>query len=82
MQGRFVSAQFEDDLNTAELGSAFVVDVALWRPIPVPKMSAGEVFLAVENLFDTTYAVGKDPSTGLITTGTPLLVHGGVRVRF
>jgi hypothetical protein len=36
----------------------------------------------VENLFDSTYAVGKDPTSGLITTGTPLLVHGGVRVQF
>ena len=82
VQGRFVSAQFEDDQNTAELGSFFVMDLMFWRPIPLPKVSLGEVFLAVENLFDTTYAVGKDPSTGVVTTGTPLLVHGGIRLRF
>lgn len=81
-QGRFISAQFEDDQNQNDLGSFFVADLMLWRPIPVPKVSAGEVFLGVENLFDTTYAIGKDPSTGVVTTGTPLLVHGGVRLRF
>jgi outer membrane receptor protein involved in Fe transport len=81
-QGRFVGSQFEDDLNSTELGSVFVVDLSVWRPIPIPKASAAELFLAVENLFDTTYAVGKDPSTGVVTTGTPLLVHGGIRIRF
>ncbi|HXH13647.1 MAG TPA: TonB-dependent receptor [Alphaproteobacteria bacterium] len=82
VQGRFVGNQFEDDRNEEELGSFFVVDLNLWRPIPLPLASASEIFLAVENLFDTTYAVGKDPATGVITTGTPLLVHGGLRFRF
>lgn len=82
VQGRFVGDQFEDDRNEEELGSFFVVDLNLWRPIPLPLASASEIFLAVENLFDTTYAVGKDPATGVITTGTPLLVHGGLRFRF
>ena len=37
-----------------------------------------EVFAGAQNLFDTEYFVGTLPTT----TGTPRLVHGGVRVRF
>jgi outer membrane receptor protein involved in Fe transport len=81
VQGRFIGDQFEDDLNSLKLGDYFVVDLMLWRPIPLPKLAAGEVFLAVENLFDRTYQVAKT-ADGIITTGTPVLVHGGVRVRF
>lgn len=81
VQGRFIGDQFEDDLNSLKLGEYFVVDLMLWRPIPLPKLSAGEVFLAVENLFDRTYEVAKT-ADGIVTTGTPVLVHGGVRVRF
>src|SRR5262249_48296268 len=69
--GRFVGNQFEDDRNQILLRSFFVANVNLWRPIPLQLMAAGEVFLGVENLFNSTYAVGKDPVTGLVTTGTP-----------
>ncbi|MDE2321868.1 MAG: TonB-dependent receptor [candidate division NC10 bacterium] len=81
VQGRFVGDQFEDDLNSLKLGDYFVVDLMLWRPIPLPKLSAGEIFLAVENLFDRTYEAGKT-ADGVVTIGAPVLVHGGVRVRF
>jgi outer membrane receptor protein involved in Fe transport len=81
VQGRFVGDQFEDDLNSLKLGDYFVVDLMLWRPIPVPKLSAGEIFLGVENLFNRTYDVGKT-ADGVVTIGAPVLVHGGVRVRF
>ena len=81
IQGRFIGDQFEDDLNTLKLGDFFVVDLMLWRPIPVPKFSSGEIFLAVENLFDRTYEAGKT-ADGIVTTGMPLLVHGGLKVRF
>jgi outer membrane receptor protein involved in Fe transport len=82
VQGRFVGDQFEDDRNENELDSFFTVDLSLWRPIPVPYVAASEVFVAVENLFDTTYAVGKDPATGVVSIGAPLLFHGGIRFRF
>ena len=82
VQGRFVGDQFEDDRNENGLSSFFLVNVNLWRPIPLPLVTASELFLGVENLFDTTYAVGKDPSTGLVTIGSPRLVHGGLRFRF
>lgn len=81
VQGRWVGDQFEDDLNSLKLGDYFVVDLMVWRSIPLPKLSAGEVFLAVENLFDRTYEVAKT-ADGIITTGMPVLVHGGLRVRF
>jgi outer membrane receptor protein involved in Fe transport len=82
VQGRFVGDQFEDDRNSNDLDSFFVLDLSVWRPLPLPFAAAGEIFLAVENLFDTTYAVGKDPATGVVSIGAPLLLHGGVRMRF
>ncbi|MBI4381861.1 MAG: TonB-dependent receptor [candidate division NC10 bacterium] len=81
VQGRYVGDQFEDDLNSLKLGDFFVVDLMLWRPIAIPKVSAGEVFLGVENLFDRTYEAGKT-TDGIVTIGAPVLVHGGIRVRF
>jgi outer membrane cobalamin receptor len=77
VQGRYISDQFEDDLNTLTLGEFFVLDVMLSRPIA----KWGEMFLGVENLFDQTYEVGKT-TDGVVTVGTPRLVHGGLRLRF
>jgi hypothetical protein len=37
--------------------------------------------LGVENLFDTTYEVGKT-TDGIVTIGAPLLVHGGIQAQF
>jgi hypothetical protein len=82
IQGRFVGDQFEDDRNQNVLRSFFTANVNLWRPIPLPLTTAAAIFLGVENLFDTTYAIGKDPATGLVTTGSPRLVHGGIKFRF
>jgi iron complex outermembrane receptor protein len=75
--GRFVGRQFEDDLNTLPLGSFFVVDVFLSRAVA----RWGEVFVAVENLLDETYATGRT-SEGVISVGAPRLVRGGLRVAF
>lgn len=82
LQRRYVGDQFEDDRNETELGSFFVVDLSLWRPLRLPGVAASEVFVAVENLFDTIYAVSKDPVTGVVSIGAPLLFHGGMRFRF
>jgi hypothetical protein len=49
--------------------------------MPIPRLSASELFLSVENLFDTTYEVGKT-TDGIVTIGAPVLVHGGIRIRF
>jgi outer membrane receptor protein involved in Fe transport len=77
LQGRYVSDQFEDDENTLKLGDYMTADLTLSRPIA----KWGELFLAFENLFNRTIEVGKT-TDGIITTGTPFLVHGGIRLRF
>ena len=60
------------------LGSDFfVVDVTISRLIT----KSAEVFLAVENLSDGTIEVAKT-TDGVVTTGTPRLVHGGLQIRF
>jgi outer membrane receptor for monomeric catechols len=82
LQGRYVGDQFEDDRDETEVASLFVVELSLWRPIPRPVVAASEVFVAVESLFDTIYADGKDPVVGVVSIGAPLLFHGGIRFRF
>ena len=77
IQGRYVGEQFEDDLNSLTLDDFFVVDLFLSRQITAEL----EVFLGVENLFNTTVEVGKT-ADGIVTIGAPLLIHGGIHVRF
>ena len=77
VQVRFVGDQFEDDLNTLPLGSYTVVDLTISRAFA----KWGEVFVAVENLFDQTYAVGRT-TNGVTSIGAPRLVRGGVRLTF
>jgi len=75
--GRWVGDQYEDDLNTLQLGSYFVMDLFLSR-------SFGkwfEAYLAIDNLFDKTYTTGRT-SEGVISIGEPRLIRGGVRVHF
>jgi iron complex outermembrane recepter protein len=74
---RYVGGQFEDDLNTLPLGGYVVFDVALSRA--VTKWS--ELFVAIENVFDRTYSTGRT-TEGVISTGTPRFVRGGVRLAF
>jgi outer membrane receptor for ferrienterochelin and colicin len=76
VMGRFVDEQFEDDLNSLELGSSVVVDVA----IHVPVGERFNFFAGVENVFDEEIESGLT-ADGLLTVGTPLIVHGGVRLR-
>jgi outer membrane cobalamin receptor len=74
LQGRWASAQFEDDLNQLPLSSFAVADLALRRPFG----DRLEVFLAVENLFDEKVVTGRTP---LETLGAPRLIQLGVTVR-
>src|SRR5262249_29352372 len=55
LTARYTGRQFEDDLNTLPLGSYFVMDLFLSRKIT----KWAEVFLGIENLFDTTYSTGR-----------------------
>jgi outer membrane receptor protein involved in Fe transport len=74
---RVVGGQFEDDLNTLELGSFFVIDLFASRAIG----RWGELFLAVENLLDTAYSVGRS-TDGITSIGAPRTVRGGLRLAF
>jgi outer membrane receptor protein involved in Fe transport len=71
---RWLSHAYEDDLNTLQLPAFAVVDLSLAR-----ELGRGvEVFLAVENLLDREYLVGR---AGVDTVGAPRLVRGGLRLR-
>jgi iron complex outermembrane receptor protein len=76
LQVRYVGSQFEDDLNTRELDDYLVVDLSVWKKIKANL----DLFLGVENLFDQTFEVGKS-ADGLVTIGSPLRVHLGVRLQ-
>lgn len=72
-QVRVLGAQFDDDLNQFELDEFAVVDVYAGHSIA----RGLQAFIAVENLFDTEYDVGRTP---LRTIGWPRTVRGGVRM--
>ncbi len=74
---RVVGDQFEDDLNTLKLGSFFVIDLFVSRAIT----RWAEVYLAVENLLDATYSVGRS-TDGVTSIGAPRSVRGGLRLTF
>ncbi|MFZ1060581.1 MAG: TonB-dependent receptor [Candidatus Rokuibacteriota bacterium] len=77
LTARFVGGQFEDDLNTLPMGSYWVLDLLLSRPVG----KWGEVYLGIENLLDETYSTGRT-SEGVVSIGAPFLVRGGVRLAF
>jgi outer membrane receptor protein involved in Fe transport len=74
VQGRWAGDAFDDDRNSLSLGEQRVVDLRAAR-----ELAGGEAFVAVENLFDASYAVGRTPLT---TVGSPRLARAGVRWRF
>jgi outer membrane receptor protein involved in Fe transport len=72
-QLRITGSQFEDDQNVFRLGRATVLDVFAGRTLP-GRMTA---FVAVENLLDATYDVGRTP---ILTTGLPRTARIGVLI--
>lgn len=70
---RGTSAQYDDDRNELELGSFAVVDLSVSRAIT----RSVQAFVAVENLFDQEYDVGRTP---IRTIGWPRSVRLGARV--
>jgi iron complex outermembrane recepter protein len=72
-QLRVTGLQFEDDLNVFPLHRATVVDLFGSRSF-ARKVSA---FVAVENVFDGQYDVGRTP---ILTTGLPRAAGVGVQV--
>lgn len=75
VQLRWVGPQFEDDLNTLPMAGYVVVDALLSRRV-FWKLDA---FLAVENLFDREYLVGR---AGVDTLGAPFSIRGGLKLRW
>ncbi len=74
---RYVGPQFEDAENRLRLGSAWVVDVSISAPLG----RSGEVFLGVENLLDQASDLERT-GDGVVTTGGPRAIRGGLRFRF
>ncbi len=72
---RVISSQFEDDLNTLPMAAYAVVDLSAARAIAGPV----DVFAAIENLFNTSYRVGR---AGIDTVGAPFSFRVGLRLRY
>lgn len=79
---QFIGRQFDDDLNLrtvpgeTEPGMPGYVTADLSASRDINR--SVQVFLGVQNLFDKAYVVQTNPTT----VGTPLIAHGGVRIRF
>lgn len=71
---RWLDRQFEDDENLLRLGAAVVVDLGVSREIG----AHAEIFLQAENLTDESVETGRS-ATGVVNTGTPRMVSGGIR---
>jgi outer membrane receptor protein involved in Fe transport len=70
---RVTGAQFEDDLNVFRLRSAGVLDAFVSR-----RVGGGvSAFVAMENVFDNEYDVGRTP---ILTTGMPRSARAGVNI--
>ena len=72
-QLRVTGPQFEDDLNVYTLRRATVLDVYGGRSLN----RQVQVFVAVENLFDNEYDVGRTP---ILTVGLPRAARVGVQI--
>ena len=72
--GRFISSQFDDDLNQRRLGGFALFDLSVSKAVS----ERWELFAALQNLFDRDYAVAQTP---VEQQGPPRLVHGGLRFR-
>ena len=70
---RYLGRSFEDDRNTVRLGGYALVDAMAAR-----RLHGGLTgFVAVDNLLDRRYLVGR---TGVDTLGAPRMFHLGVRI--
>lgn len=77
LSGRFVSGQFEDDINSRRLGSAFTIDGGLSYRLGTKI----QLDLRGENLFDTQVeaAIAAD---GVIERAMPRTIWAGISVEF
>ncbi len=84
VQVRLEGKKFEDADNMDKLDGYAVVDLTLSRAIPplafLPTFRGGQVFLSIQNLFDTQY--DTDKGGGILKIGTPFSIQGGARLEF
>ena len=73
VQGRFVTQQFDDDLNTLPLRRFFTLDAELSRSVS----EHVRLFVTVQNLTGVRYEISSTP---VFTVGPPVLLRAGVRV--
>ncbi|MCA1577316.1 MAG: TonB-dependent receptor [Acidobacteria bacterium] len=72
-QGRFVSRQFDDDLNTLTLRRFFTLDAEVSRSVS----EQVRLFVALQNLTGVRYEISSTP---VFTVGPPVLIRGGFRL--
>ena len=72
LQGRFIGLQFDDDQNSLPLGNFGIMNLLLARDF----FRGVQGFLAVENLLNSRYAVGRTP---VPTLGPPILFRVGIK---
>ncbi len=72
LQGRAASNEYDDDQNLLPLGSYFVMSGSVSHPLP----KGFEVFLAADNLTNSTYEIARTPYVNL---GQPIVVSVGLR---
>ena len=75
VQGRYIGNQFDDDQNSLLLRRYFTVDTTVSHTL----RAGAELFVAIENLFNRRYDVGRTP---VLTIGPPILARAGVRLQF
>lgn len=74
---RALSRQFEDDENQLTLGAVAIIDLGISRPLT----KHVELFCSAENLGNARVETGRSVD-GIVNTGTPRLVLGGLRGRW
>ncbi len=75
VQGRFGGNQFDDDQNTLLLRRYFTLDATASHAL----RPGVDLFVAVENLLNQRYDVGRTP---VLTVGPPILARAGLRLQF
>lgn len=71
---RALARQFEDDENLLRLGAVLIIDLGASYRVT----DRCELYLSAENLTDERIETGRSPD-GIVSTGTPRLLLGGVR---
>jgi outer membrane receptor protein involved in Fe transport len=74
---RAIDRQFEDDENLLRLGAALVADLGASYQLT----DRCELYLTAENLTNARLETGRS-ADGIVNTGTPRLILGGLRCRW